>query len=99
VFVMARPNAPQVWVNFSVPDYGRVQVIDTQSRRVIRTLEPGAAVLHMDFTPRGEAVWISCRDDNRVQVIDTRNFETLASIAAPSPSGVFFTTRAARIGF
>jgi len=47
----------------------------------------------------GEAAWISCRDDNRVQVIDTRNFETLASIDAPSPSGVFFTARAARIGF
>lgn len=99
VFVMARPDGRQIWVSFAVPDYGHVQVIDTQSRRVIKTLEPGHAVLHMEFTPRGEAVWISCRDDNRVQVIDTRNFETLASIDAPSPSGVFFTARAARIGF
>ncbi|MBS0609210.1 MAG: protein nirF, partial [Proteobacteria bacterium] len=27
VFVMARPDGRQVWVNFSVPDYNRVQVI------------------------------------------------------------------------
>jgi protein NirF len=76
-----------------------VQVIDTQRAEVIKTLEPGAAILHLEFTPRGDAVWISCRDDNRVRVVDAQNFKTLATIDAPSPSGVFFTNRAARIGF
>jgi protein NirF len=98
VFVMARPDGRQVWVNFAVPDYSRVQVIDTVSRRVVKTLEPGKAVLHMEFTPRGEAVWISARDDHRVVVVDTARFETLATIAADAPSGIFFTARAARIG-
>jgi protein NirF len=32
-------------------------------------------------------------------VIDTLSFATLASIDVPSPSGVFFTARATRIGF
>ncbi|MDL2337817.1 MAG: cytochrome D1 domain-containing protein [Pseudomonadota bacterium] len=99
VFVIARPDARQVWVNFAVPDYDRVQVIDTLSNRIVRTLEPGKAVLHMEFTPRGEAVWISSRDANRVSVIDTQHFETLATLDIDSPSGVFFTSRAARIGF
>jgi protein NirF len=99
VFVIARPDGRQVWVNFAVPDYNRVQVIDTRTRKIVRTLEPGAAVLHMEFTPRGEAVWISSRDANRVSVVDTERFETLATLALPSPSGVFFTARAARIGF
>ncbi|MBT9596563.1 MAG: protein nirF [Vitreoscilla sp.] len=99
VFVMARPDGRQVWVNFAVPDYDRVQVIDTVSRRVVHTLLPGKAVLHMEFTPRGEAVWISSRDANRVSVIDTQRFETLATLDITSPSGVFFTSRAARVGF
>ncbi|MBL8317805.1 MAG: protein nirF [Burkholderiaceae bacterium] len=99
VFVIARPDGRQVWVNFAVPDYHRVQVIDTVSRQVVRTLEPGKAVLHMEFTPRGEAVWISARDDHRVSVIDTGSFATLAQLAVDSPSGIFFTARAARIGF
>jgi protein NirF len=99
VFVIARPDARQVWVNFAVPDYDSVQVIDTVSRRIVRTLEPGKAVLHMEFTPRGEAVWISSRDANRVSVIDTQRFETLATLAIDAPSGVFFTSRAARMGF
>jgi len=99
VFVIARPDGRQVWVNFAVPDYSRVQVIDTKTRQVVRTLEPGAAVLHMEFTPRGEAVWISSRDAHHVSVIDTESFATLQVLDVPSPSGVFFTARAARIGF
>ena len=99
VFVIARPDGRQVWVNFAVPDYHRVQVIDTVTRQVVRTLAPGKAVLHMEFTPRGEAVWISARDDHRVSVIDTASFATLAQLSIDSPSGIFFTARAARIGF
>jgi protein NirF len=99
VFVIARPDGRQVWVNFAVPDYHRVQVIDTVTRQVVRTLEPGKAVLHMEFTPRGEAVWISARDDHRVSVIDTQSFATVAQLNVDSPSGIFFTARAARTGF
>lgn len=99
VFVMARPDGAQVWVNFAVPDYHQVQVIDTQRQSVIQTLTPGKAVLHMEFTPRGEAVWISSRDENRVSVIDTRRLQTLAQLSIPAPSGIFFTSRAARMGF
>lgn len=99
VFVMAQPDGRQVWVNFAVPDYDRVQVIDSRSRRIVRTISPGKAVLHMEFTPRGEAVWISSRDANRVSVIDTQRFETLATLDISEPSGVFFTSRAARMGF
>ena len=99
VFAMARPDGRQVWVNFAVPDYDRVQVIDTVTRQVVKTLEPGKAVLHMEFTPRGEAVWISSRDANRVSVYDTRSFEALTTLPLQAPSGVFFTSRAARMGF
>lgn len=99
VFAIARPDARQVWVNFAFPDNGKVQVIDTETRTVVRTLEPGKAVLHLEFTPRGEAVWISARDDNRVIVYDTATLVPLATLAADNPSGIFFTSRAARVGF
>jgi protein NirF len=99
VFVMARPDGRQVWVNFAHPDNAWVQVIDTLDNTLIQTLEPGRAVLHMEFTPRGEAVWISSRDDHRVSIVDTTSFKTLAVLPAQSPSGIFFTSRAARSGF
>nr|ACF98050.1 putative heme D1 biosynthesis protein NirF [uncultured bacterium 888] len=99
IFVMARPDGRQVWVNFAFPANSVVQVIDALTNTVVHTLEPGRAVLHMEFTPRGEAVWISARDDHRVVVYDTRTLERLATLAAQDPSGIFFTARAARIGF
>ncbi len=99
VFAIARPDGRQVWVNFALPDNGKVQVIDTETRRVVRTLEPGQAILHLEFTPRGDAVWISARDDDRVLVYDTASFSRLGSLPIDGPSGIFFTSRAARTGF
>ena len=99
VFVMAQPDGRQIWVNFALPDNDKVQVIDTETRQVVRTLSPGRAVLHMEFTARGETVWISARDDNRVTVYDTATFERKAELAAEQPSGIFFTVRALRFGF
>ena len=98
VFVIARPDGRQLWVNFAPPDNDTVQVIDTLSLKIIRTLKPGKAVLHMEFTPRGEQVWMSVRDENRVDVFDTDTFERAASLPADKPSGIFFTSRAHRIG-
>ena len=98
IFVMARPDGRQVWVNFAIPDNDTIQVIDTQSLAIVRQLKPGKGVLHMEFEPRGEEVWLSVRDENRVEVYDTRTFERRSSIPATSPSGIFFTARAHRIG-
>ncbi|MBW4790486.1 protein nirF [Alcaligenes faecalis subsp. faecalis] len=99
VFVMAQPDGRQVWVNFAFPDNDKVQVIDVATLKVVQTLDAGKAVLHMEFTPRGEAVWISARDDNKVSVYDTRRFKRLESLDIQHPSGVFFTHRSGRIGF
>ncbi|MCB4321224.1 protein nirF [Alcaligenes sp. 13f] len=99
VFVMAQPDGRQVWVNFAFPDNDKVQVIDVATLEVVQTLDVGKAVLHMEFTPKGEAVWISARDDNKVSVYDTHNFKRLDSLDIQHPSGVFFTHRSGRIGF
>ncbi|MBW6392680.1 MULTISPECIES: cytochrome D1 domain-containing protein [Halomonadaceae] len=98
IFVMSRPDERQVWVTFAHPDNGQVQVIDTQTLEVIQTLEPGESILHKEFTPRGEHIWISARDSDQVVVYDTRTFEELARLPAESPSGIFFTHRAHQIG-
>jgi len=98
VFVMAQPDGRQVWVNYAFPLNDTVQVIDTQSLKIVKTLTPGKGVLHMEFTPRGEAVWISVRDLDLLRVIDTRTFAELKQLPTTKPSGIFFTWRAARIG-
>jgi len=98
VFAVARPDGRQVWVNFAHPRNDVVQVIDVEALEVIHELQPGKAVLHLEFTPRGEQLWLSVRDEDRVEAYDTRTFERLAQIPADKPSGIFMSARAHRIG-
>ncbi len=98
VFVMARPDGRHVWVNFAVPHNDTIQIIDSQSLKLVKQLQPGKGVLHMEFEPRGEEVWLSVRDKNKIQVYDTADFSVKAELYADTPSGIFFTYRAHRIG-
>lgn len=98
IFVMAQPDNRQIWVNFAFPRNDTIQVFNSESFELVKTLKPGPAVLHMEFTPRGENVWMSVRDSNEVQIYDTKNQQLLKTLEATSPSGIFFTNRAHQIG-
>lgn len=99
VFVTSRPDGRQLWVNFAYPDNDRVQVIDTETHRVIADLRPGPAVLHMEFTARGDQLWLSARDGDQVQVWDPYTLKRLATLPASAPSGIFFSSRAQKMGY
>jgi protein NirF len=98
VFVMSRPDTRQIWVNFAHPDNGKVQVIDSETHEIIQTLEPGPAVLHMEFTPRGEQLWMSVRDGNEIQIWDPYALKLIKRLPSESPSGIFFSSRAHETG-
>ena len=95
---MARPDGRQVWVNFAYPDNNWIQVIDVPSLTIIKTLDVGKGALHMEFTPRGEKVWISIRDEDRIKIFDTATLELVKTLNADKPSGIFFANRAGKIG-
>jgi protein NirF len=99
VFAVAQPGGRRVWVNFALPHNDAVQVIDVDAMKVVKELRPGRAVLHLEFTPRGEQAWISSRDDDAVAVYDTTSYDELARLSAQKPSGIFLTSRAAMTGF
>tara|TARA_R110001592_G_scaffold152075_2_gene379308 strand:+ start:10169 stop:11401 length:1233 start_codon:yes stop_codon:yes gene_type:complete len=98
VFVMARPDGRQIWVNFAYPNNDTLQVIDSETMKITNTLVPGKGVLHMEFSPRGEHIWTSVRDFNLVNIYDTETLELISQFEASSPSGIFFTPRAHKIG-
>lgn len=98
VFVMARPDGRQVWVNYAFPDNQWIEVIDVPSMEVIRKLDVGKGALHMEFTPRGEKIWISVRDLDQVKVYRTDDARLLKTLPVRKPSGIFFSNRAGKIG-
>ncbi len=98
VFAMVSPDERYVWVNFAFPDNQWIQVIDTLSMTVVDTLDIGKGVLHMEFTPRADNVWVSVRDEDTIKVFDVGSRKLMRSISAIKPSGIFFTNRSGRIG-
>ncbi|VVM72325.1 hypothetical protein PS662_01870 [Pseudomonas fluorescens] len=99
VFVTSRPDGRQLWVNFAYPDNDRVQVIDTETHAIVADLQPGPAVLHMEFTARGDQLWLSLRDGNQVQVWDPYSLTLISTLPATAPSGIFFSSRAQKMGY
>ncbi|MFL9675427.1 cytochrome D1 domain-containing protein [Pseudomonas marginalis] len=99
IFVTARPDGRQLWVNFAYPDNDRVQVLDTETHQVVADLRPGPGVLHMEFTGRGEQLWLSVRDGEQLQVWDPYRLTLLKTLPAKSPSGIFFSLRAQKMGY
>lgn len=98
VFVVARPGGKEVWVNFAHPNNDVVEVIDVASRRVVRSLAPGKAVMHIEFSPDGREAWLSARDSDRVVVYDADRYEIRAELPAASPSGIFMVSRGLKVG-
>lgn len=98
VFAMASPDQRQIWVNFAFPDNNTLQVIDSKTLKIRKAFQPGTGILHMEFTPRGEHVWVSVRDNNQVIIYDTNTLEEITRFEAKKPSGIFFTVRANKIG-
>ncbi|HEY5702316.1 MAG TPA: cytochrome D1 domain-containing protein [Gammaproteobacteria bacterium] len=98
VFAIARPDGRQVWVNFAFPNNSYVEIIDVKKLAVVKRLKPGKAVLHMEFTAQGDEVWISVRDEDRVNIYNTMTFDRIGLLEADKPSGIFFSNRAHKIG-
>ncbi len=98
VFVVSRPDGKYIWVNFAHPDNDVIQIIDVEAKKIIKELRPGKAVLHMEFTPRGEHILISVRDENKVIIYDTQSFEEITNLEMDKPSGIFLTARSAKTG-
>jgi protein NirF len=98
VFAVARPDGRHTWVNFAHPLNDTIDVIDNFTLQRVHRLKPGPAVLHIEFTPRGHEAWVSVRDADRIDVYDTASYAKKAEIRAATPSGIFFSARANRIG-
>ena len=99
VFVTSRPDGRQLWINFAYPDNDKVQVIDTETHAVVANLQPGPAVLHMEFTSRGDPLWLSLRDGDQVQVWNPYTLKPVSALPAAAPSGIFFSSRAQKMGY
>jgi protein NirF len=98
LYTVVRPDRRQVWVDIVGKNGDLVDVIDVAEMRVTRTLNPGPGATHPQFTPKGDAAYISLMDGGKVVVYDTATFQVIREFPARRPSGIFFADRAHRFG-
>jgi protein NirF len=99
VYAVRSPSERELWVSFSgEEDDAYVQVVDTESLEVRDTIEIGARIYHMDFTPRGAFVLVSANRANKLALVDASTHAIVDEHPLESPSGLFGVWRAYRIG-
>ncbi len=98
LYTVVRPDGRQVWVDIIGKNGDLIDVIDVESMKVVKTLNPGPGATHPQFTPKGEAAYVSLMDGGKVVVYDTATFKVLKEFQADHPSGIFFTNRAHKFG-
>ncbi|MDH4247118.1 MAG: protein nirF [Deltaproteobacteria bacterium] len=99
VYAVTSPTGREVWVSFSgESDDAYVQVVDTVTQKVVRTIKVGGRIYHMDFAPRGAHILITANRDNRLFLVNANTYAIEDSQTLESPSGVFGAWRAFRIG-
>lgn len=102
LFVVAKPGGREVWVdNVDAPGSEAerlLQVIDVETLEVKKTIDVGAGAIDPQFTPKGEALYMSVREEGKVVVYDTDTYKKIKEIPAEKPSGIFCTDRAVKFG-
>lgn len=99
VYSVASPTGNEIWVSFSgVENDAYLEVIDTQTLKVKKSIKVGARIYHLDFTPRGGQVIVSANKDNKLALVDATTYSVIDEETVNSPSGVFGAWRAFRIG-
>lgn len=102
LFVVVRPGGREVWVdNVGAPgskEERLLQVIDVETLEVKKTIDAGKGALDPQFTPKGEAVYISVREEDKIAVYDTDSYRLIKEIPSHKPSGIFCTDRTSKFG-
>ena len=105
LFVRTHPNSQYVWADQTIhpePEVQQaVQVIDKNSREIVRTIQvteaPGSVAVHMEFNADGTEVWVSVWNqgdageaNGEIVVYDAETLEEKARIKGlTTPTGKF----------
>ncbi len=90
VFTSLSPDKKYLAVTFSGKDFPTIQILDTKTLKIIKTFTFKGKVLHVRWSNRYPALYVSVNDANQVNVIDTDEWFLEREIfQIKHPSGIF----------
>ncbi len=98
VFAVPRPDGKEIWITFAGPKNDSLQIFDVAKGKITTRMHLGKGVMHIQFTPKGEAAYVSVRGKDQVMILDTYTHQRIKKLDISGPSGIFFTNRAHVLG-
>jgi len=90
VFTALSPDKKYLAVTFSGKDFPTIQIIDTNTLKIIKEFTFKGKVLHLRWSNIDKSLYVSVNDANQVNVIDTKDWFLEREIfQVKSPSGIF----------
>ena len=90
VFTALSPNKRFLAVTFSGKDFPTIQIVDTESLKIVQTFTFKGKVLHVRWSNLSPKLYVSVNDANKVNVIDTIEWFLEREIfQIKRPSGIF----------
>ena len=90
VFTSLSPDNKYLAVTYSGKDFPTIQIIDTNTLKVIHTFSFNGKVLHLRWSKEHNDLYVSVNDANTVAVINTKDWYLQREIFnVQKPSGIF----------
>lgn len=90
VFTSLSPDQKYIAVTFSGKDFPTIQIVDTQTLKIIKTFHFQGKVLHLRWSQESPQLYVSVNDANQISVINTRDWYLEREIyQVAHPSGIF----------
>jgi len=90
VFTSLSPDKKYLAVTFSGKDFPTIQILDTQTLKIIKTFTFTGKVLHVRWSELYPQLYVSVNDTNQINVVDTREWFLEREIfQVKAPSGIF----------
>lgn len=89
VFASVSPDKKIIALNYSGEQEDYISLVDTSIQKKIKDLKIGKRIMHLRFSTDGTKLYASSYFENKVHIIDTKNWEVKASVVVSSPSGIF----------
>jgi len=90
VFTSLSPDKKYLAVTFSGKDFPTIQIVDTNTLKIIKTFTFKGKVLHVRWSNIDKSLYVSVNDANQVNVINTKEWFLEREIfQVKAPSGIF----------
>lgn len=89
VFTALSPDKKYLAVTFSGDKFPYVQIVDTKSLEIIKTMQFEGKVLHVRWSDENALLYVSVNTTDEMQMVDTQTWEKRGSVPVKRPSGIF----------